>query len=114
MENIYGRVEAVEQEIEVLAPIKALLNGKSNHGLLPYRKLNTEVCRAIDLLDGNEERGVPSLRDQLSETMKLLKQVLDERATAKAQMRGIVIGLGITGLTSISTLVAVLKGAFGG
>ena len=81
MENIYGRVTAVEKEVDALAPIKKLLDGDTNHGSLPYRKMNSEVRRMIDLLDGNEERGVPSLRDQLKTNAVVLKGILTEMVT---------------------------------
>ncbi len=114
MENVFCRLGQAEKDIEKLVLIEALLDGDTNHGSLPYRKLNHEVRRVCDLLDGNESRGVPGLRDQLVDTLDVLKELRDERREAKAQMRGIVIGLGVTGITSVSTLIAILQVIFGG
>lgn len=67
----------------------------------------------IDLLEqivlGDAELHLDGLHKRVEIVEKLLKELISERKSERDRLRGISIGLGLTGLTGASTLIAVLS-----
>jgi len=71
--------------------------------------LRRDVDRLIMLVDGDEGLDVDGLRQR----MDRIETLAEEVGAFKNQLRGIVIGLGLTGVGSIGTLIAVLTKTLG-
>jgi hypothetical protein len=72
--------------------------------------LRRNVDRLIMLIDGSEDMDIDGMRQRLERQENLGKEV----QKFKWILYGIGIGLGVTGLSSIGTLLAVLSKAAGG
>jgi len=72
--------------------------------------LRRDVDRVVMLLDGDEGLDIEGLRQR----MDRIEELADEVGAFKNLLRGIAIGLGVTGVGSIGTLIAVLTKALGG
>jgi hypothetical protein len=72
--------------------------------------LRRDVDRLIMLVDGDEGLDIEGLRQR----MDRIEELADEVGAFKNLLRGIAIGLGVTGVGSIGTLIALLSKALGG
>jgi len=71
-------------------------------------QMNDEVERIAMLLDGDETRDVVGLRLRLKTLEGIVAELKRERTAKDNRDKGIVIGLGLTALTSGGTLATVL------
>jgi len=72
--------------------------------------LRRDVDRIIILVDGNDDLDIEGLRQRMDRIEAVAVQIGD----FKHMIRGIAIGLGVTSLTGIGTLAALLSKLFGG
>ena len=72
--------------------------------------VETDVRTLKIIVNGNPDLDTPGLRAR----MEAVEQVAAEYKNLKQMMRGVWIGLGVVGISSISTLITVLSQVFGG
>lgn len=71
------------------------------------------IKRILRLIDGDADLKAKGMWQMIQELHSSVTEMQEERKQQKTLMRGIVIGLGLTGITGIGTLVTLLAQVMG-
>jgi hypothetical protein len=68
------------------------------------------VKRLQALIDGDERYGIAGLREEIEELKTLTREMAQERQ----RIKWIMIGVGLTGVTNLGTIIAIISRILGG
>jgi hypothetical protein len=80
----------------------------------PDETVHEVIERLQKIIDGDATSDIPGLRARVSAIEASTHALQREREAMTATLRGIVIGLGLTGTTSVMTFITVIAKTFGG
>lgn len=72
-------------------------------------QLDANVGDLNEDMHGVDRRGIPGLRERVKNVEKLTETMSKEREKISNQLRGIFIGLALTGVTTTGLLAAVIR-----
>lgn len=100
-QDIITKQQRIERGLDTLAVQHRLLKED-------VENLSKDVRRLVLLLIGDDELEVAGVVERLKETEQELETIKDEREAQANRLRGVAIGLGITGVSGVGTFITVL------
>jgi hypothetical protein len=106
---VQSEVQAIKSELAKLDEIIAALQ-KGDHG-----KANAEaIARLTMIIDGDPDSDLLGLRQRVKLVEMAINVLQEDKKQTTATLKGMMIGLGLTGATGVGTFITLLMQLLGG